>query len=231
MAGMTLPLHNWAISQVVDRAVDNISDLNRMLAEDNPDTARVAKTWLRKGASEARELAASLGTRVHDAATSGKELGDVADDIRPFLRQYKAWLEDSGATILTAERQAWNLSRGYAGSFDLMAMMPDKRVAIIDIKTGKGTYPEHALQVCAYSMAEFVGEDDKVDSEATEWLLDAEVMALLHLRPEGWRWEEVRVDKHLVSAFDGLLAFAKWAHENQKMDGLLVTSEKGAAPK
>jgi hypothetical protein len=33
----------------------------------------------------------------------------------------------------------------------------------------------------------------------------------------------------MIVAFNGLLAYAKWAHQNQKMDGIIESSLKGKA--
>ena len=63
----------------------------------------------------------------------------AAEEIRPKLRQYLAWLHESGAEVLLKERQVWNLELGYAGSFDLLCRFPNGELWIVDLKTG-GTY-------------------------------------------------------------------------------------------
>jgi hypothetical protein len=221
MAGISFGLHQWAITQVVNKAVDHVSDLNRMLTTNDPVVMGAAKTWLRQAATEERNRAASVGTRVHEAAAERKALGSVPADIAPFLRQYYNWEDDTGFEVLRVESQVFNLSKGYAGSFDLLGRDRNTDIHVVDIKSGKSTYPDHALQVAAYSLGEFVGEDDVVDNEATAWLHQANSMSLLHLRPDGWEWEKVAIDRHMVVAFNGLLAYAKWAHIHPKMDDLL----------
>jgi hypothetical protein len=229
MAGISFGLHQWAITQVVNRAVDNIGDLNRMLTTNDPEVAKAAKTWLRNAANEERDRAASLGKRVHSAAADGKTLAQVGPDVAPFLRQYQHWLDDTGFDVLRVESQVFNLSKGYAGSFDLLGKDKYGDVHVVDIKSGKSTHPDHALQVTAYSLAEFVGENDVLDVEASDLLHRANSMSLLHLRPEGWEWERIAIDRQMIVAFNGLLAYAKWAHQNQKMDGIIESSLKGKA--
>jgi hypothetical protein len=229
MAGMSWNLHQWAITQVVNRAVENNDDLARMLTTDDPLVKAAAKTWLRAGSTEERNRAASLGKRVHAAATEGKALGKVDPDVVPFLRQYQNWLDDTGFEVLRVESQVWNLTKGYAGSFDLLGRRKDGTIDVVDLKTGKGTYPDHALQVCAYSLAEFVGEDNVVDQQATEWLHAAGAMSLLHVRPEGWSHDTVNVTKDMVRAFNGLLQYATWAHRNPDMTDLVIESTTGKA--
>jgi len=229
MAGMPFGLHMWSVGKVVDRAVLDVSGLNRILIDNDPVTAKAAKAWLRSAATEERDKAADLGTRVHDAATSGRAPGETAPDVRPFLIQYRDWLETTGVKVLTVERQVYNLTLGYAGTFDLLVRFPNGQVYVVDLKTGKGTYSDHALQCVGYAMAEFVGENDVIDEKATRHLLEADGIAILHVRPEGWTWQVIHVTPELFSAFRGLLTFATWSHKNKKIDSLLESQEEGHA--
>jgi hypothetical protein len=229
MAGLSFGLHMWALGKVVDRAVDDVGSLNRMIIDNDPVTAKAAKAWLRSASTEERDRAADLGTRVHDAATSGRVPGEVSPDVRSFLIQYRDWLETTGVTILTVERQVYNPTLGYAGTFDLLARFPDGRVFVVDIKTGKGTYSDHALQCVGYAMAEFVGENDVRDEKVTRLLLEADGIAILHIRPDGWSWKVIDVTPDLFSAFRGLLTFATWSHKHKKIDSLLESIEEGHA--
>ena len=80
MAGMSFPLHQWAVSQVVNRAVDNIGDLNRMLTSNDPLIIAAAK----RGCATPRTRSvtgSSLGKRVHKAAEENKPLGSVDKDV------------------------------------------------------------------------------------------------------------------------------------------------------
>lgn len=229
MAGLTFGLHNWAISEVVNRAIDGYADLGKLLVPGTPEQIKAAKTWLRASSTEKRDAAASLGTRVHDAVSEGRAVADVGQDLAPFLRHFQDWLAQSGAVILLTERQVWNLTLGYAGTFDMVVRFPNGTIWVIDLKTGKGTYTDHALQCIAYSMAEFVGEDDVLDQEATDLLKQASGMALLHLRPEGWKFQALKVSPDLFVAFRGLLAFAKFSSDHPTIDSLILAEKSGAA--
>jgi len=229
MAGLSFPLHQWAITQVVNRSVDHVSDLNRMLTSNDPLVTTAAKTWLRQAADEERDRAASLGKRVHKAVEEGKNLGQVDKDVVPYMKHYANWLATTGFKTLRSEAQVYNLSKGYAGSFDLLGEDKRKDIHIVDLKTGKNTYPEHALQATAYSLGEFVGADDVVDVEATDLLRRVTSISLLHLTPTGWQWQHIDIDRYMVVAFNGLLAFAKWAHAHPKMDELLFDVTEGKA--
>jgi hypothetical protein len=182
---------------------------------------------LRGAGGAQRDHAADLGTAVHEACTSGRLPEQVPPEVRPRLRQFRNWLATSGAQIVTVERQIWNLTLGYAGSFDLLVRLRDGTLWIIDIKTGKSSYPEHALQLIAYSMAEFVGEDDVIDEKTTTLLHAVKGMALLHLADTGWEFIAVRHDARTWSAFRGLLSFATWLAEHSDMASVTVASRAG----
>lgn len=230
MAGMPFGLHEWALGKTITRAIEGTHDLDRILSAGTPEAEKAARTWLRNASIEERDAAANLGTRVHDAAQAGLTVNQVSSDVAPFLRQYLHWLAESGADVLFSERQAWNLTLGYAGTFDLIARFRSGLTYLIDLKTGKGTYTEHALQLIAYSMAEFVGEDDVVDEEASQALVNVNGIALLHIRPDGWTWKQVTPTPRMFRAFRGLLDFATFAHEFQKIDDLVHASKSGSAP-
>lgn len=237
LAGLPFNLHAWALSKTIARAIEHYDELGEMLTRDRRPRERVleknrakeAAKWLRSASTEERDRAASLGTAVHDAATSGHGLMDVSDEVRPRLLQYHGWLAGTGFDVVATEQQVFNLSRGYAGTFDLLGRFPDGRTALVDLKTGKGTYMEHALQLVAYCMAEFVGSDDTIDMVMTRTLKNVDTMALLHLTDSNWQWQEVEATSHVWDAFLGLLAFAKFAHEHADIQGLLVDSEEGVA--
>jgi hypothetical protein len=67
------------------------------------------------------------------------------------------------------------------------------------------------------------------DDKATGQLLNATGIALLHLRPDGWKWQVIHVTPELYGAFKGLLTFASWAHKYQDMLGLIEAEATGHA--
>lgn len=229
MAGLPFGLHQWTITQVVNRAVDRVDELNmRLDGRTDPEVIKAVKTWLRQAAIEERDRSAAIGKRVHKAATDGVPAGRAPIDIAMYLRQFYHWRETERVDIIAVERQVFNLTYGYAGSFDLFCRMPTGEVTIIDIKSGNQTYADHVLQVCGYALGEFIGEDDVVDVRLTSLLHDVSRLGLLHLRPTGWAWEEVRVDDALVEAFLGILRYGKWTHEHRKVKTLLRERRTGA---
>jgi hypothetical protein len=107
--------------------------------------------------------------------------------------------------------------------------MRDGSLWMVDLKTGAGTYAEHVLQLLAYLMAEFVGEEGTVDEAATALLHEVSGMAVLHLADDGWEFLALRPDAAAWSAFRGLVAFAMWTLANPDLAGLTVGRRSGAA--
>ena len=248
MAGQPHALVSWKIAKVCDRAVDELETLNAMMTRSRRPRERVleknrrkeARAWLRAAHEEERDRAAGRGTAVHKAAEAGVAPSDVtdyedpesgaiiaADEIRPKLRQYLAWLRESGAEVLLKERQVWNLALGYAGSFDLLCRFPNGELWIVDLKTGSHTYSDHVLQQIAYLMAEFVGADDVVDEAATALLHQVAGVAILHLQDDGWDFIKPVIDAEAWAAFRGLLAFATWTAAHATEESFTVASKSG----
>lgn len=250
MAGLPFGLVNWQIAKVCDRAVDELDTLVAMMSREPRPRERVveknrrkeARTWLRAATTDQRDAAALLGTAVHQAAEMDIAPADLedfvdadgnvvatAEDIRPRLRQYYAWLDDSGAEVLLKERQVWNLTLGYAGSFDMLVRFPNGELWIVDLKTGKGTYSDHVLQQMAYLMAEFIGGRGVIDDDATALLHQVSGVAILHLQEDGWEFIRPVADRETWEAWRGLLAFATWTHQHQTPESFTAASKRGAA--
>jgi hypothetical protein len=227
MAGLPHGLHAWTIERVISHALDHLPEIADRLRSGDPAQLKLVRHELRTAATAQRDRAAELGTAVHDAAASGRSPLDVPAEVAPRLRQYLDWLAVSGAEVLAAERQVWNLTLGYAGTFDLLVRLRDGTIWLVDIKTGRSAYPEHALQLLAYSMAEFVGSDDSIDEPTTELLRGIKGMAVLHLADDGWEFLAVRSDPRTWSAFRGLLSFATWMAEHTHMASVTIASRSG----
>lgn len=227
MAGLPHGLHQWAISKVIDYALDHLPDISGRLGAGDPAQVQLIRHELRGAATAERDAAASLGTAVHDAAATGRSLTEVPAAVAPRLRQYLDWLAVSGAEVLGSEFQCWHLTAGYAGTADLLCRFPNGSIWLIDLKTGKGVYGEYALQTIAYLRAEFVGEDDVVDDRLTDLLHQATGMAVLHLSDTGWEFRALRPDDATWNAFRGLLLFASWMAGHGTADSITTAAKVG----
>lgn len=236
IAGIPYRLHTWTISQVVARAVEGHDELGAMLARERRPRERVleknriaeASAWLRSAATEERDASSKLGTLVHDACAMDVALDDLEPAVRPRVSQFRQWLLRSGAERLASEFQVFNLAEGYAGTADLLVRFPNGQVWLVDLKTGKSTYAEHALQLTFYRMAEFSGRDDVVDPHVTGLLRGASGMAVLHLSDDDWEFRSIRLDQETWDAARGLLRFATWTHVHREIGDVTLASRRSA---
>lgn len=234
--GMPFTLHNWAMSKVIERAITDHDAITDMMNRPRRPRERVRekniikeiKTHLRNAATEERDAAGDRGDRAHKAIEAGLSPDGVDPDIMGHVAQFQDAVRSLGATVLWQERQVWNLTYGYAGTGDALWQLPDGRIFVVDYKTSKGVYLDHAVQLVGYAMAEFVGEHDRVDAAATALLQQADGLAILHLSDNQWEWLEVRADKRLFEGFVGALAFANFlaAHDN-RIDPMIVARRTG----
>jgi hypothetical protein len=236
MAGIPHGLHQWTLNQVILRAVTEHEQLTAMLTRERRPRERVleknrmeeAGRWLRLAATEERDAAAKLGTAVHDAAAEGLDPDAVDPEVRPRLFQFRDWVRSAKPWILGTEFQVFNLSEGYAGTADLLVRLVDGSIWLVDLKTGKGTYSEHLLQLMGYLMGELVGQDDVVDPRLTALLRQVTGIAVLHLADDHWEFRPLEATREAWAAFTGLLRFATWMHANQSIDDVTVTTRRGA---
>lgn len=99
------------------------------------------------------EEAGGLGTEVHDIAAainSAKEWTTEDPDIYKMAEAYEKWFYSTVKEIVYVERVVADTAYGYAGRFDLCAVIKGDRLpSLLDIKTG-GVYPDAFLQLAAY---------------------------------------------------------------------------------
>jgi len=130
----------------------------------------------------ARDRAAVKGTDVHDLAAQlvGGEEVEVPGHLTGHVESYLRWLDEWQPVPLLTEAPVGHRVHWWAGTLDSLVLM-DGANWLIDIKTGSGVYPEAALQLAAYSGAEFAVVDGvEVPLPAVDHL------AVLHVREDGY---------------------------------------------
>jgi hypothetical protein len=105
-----------------------------------------------------------LGSTFHDVAerfaggmTVNPEV--FSSDIRPLVESFLRWVGDNNPEWHAMEAGVFNREHNYAGTMDTIMMLHD-RMVVLDYKSSKDSYPEHALQLAAYRHAEFLGLAD-----------------------------------------------------------------------
>jgi len=227
MAGLRPQIHAWALGGMADKAVELAATLGAAAVTGDQAALAWARDRLWDAAASAQRAPADRGTAIHEATHLGELPAD--EDLASSVRQYRAWLADTGAEIVASEFTVWNLTAGYAGTADRLVLFPDGSIWLADLKTGRSLWGEHALQLMAYAMAEFASsQPDVVDERLTALHHAAKGMAILHLRPDGWEWRAIRPDPAMWRAFRGLLAFADWIHEYDDIDKVTTAIARGA---
>jgi len=171
----------WYKRQVAESAVLGYDHWKDLAAED-------AVKWLTSMPNAQRDRAAERGTEIHglvDAAGRSPDGGSglpVSQEYADTLSAFAGFLEACGGSqsIVSSEKAVLNLSEGYAGTFDLL-MHKDNELWLIDVKTGKGVYPDYALQLAGYGMAEHIA----LPNDPTLYPFpEPQRYGVLHLRPE-----------------------------------------------
>ena len=185
---------------------------------------------------DARDSAAALGDAVHGHAEwlmahQGEFVVDdylkAIDDkkVRNRVKQFIKWLDTYEVVPIYIEATVYNLTVGYAGSCDLMALV-DGIPTLVDYKTSKSIRGSVALQCVAYARGEFILTDD---GEVLD-LPDFERAAVLHIRDRGYVFREVDIGEATYEQFCRLVRTkTDWidgAESNALLDTIEPTKER-----
>lgn len=169
-------LVGWAARETATYAIDNLPALAQL--------DRQAAIDLAKGAAwRKRDAAGERGTDVHEhiaALVTGKPVPATAPEQAPYLAGFSAFVAAHRPRWLMSEVTVYSPRLRYAGTFDLLAVLAGQEW-LLDVKTGKGVYPEVACQLAAYRAAEFA----LTDSGPAPIDYGHARMADVHLRPDG----------------------------------------------
>jgi hypothetical protein len=99
--------------------------------------------------------AADMGTWFHEYAEADLTDGFTAEPVEDWQQEMvDAWnlfKFEHDIEVLLVEETVYN-PIGYAGTFDLLVRI-DGKVYLVDIKTSRGTWPEHLMQLAALGAA------------------------------------------------------------------------------
>jgi len=219
----------WYKRQVAESAVLGYDHWKDLAAED-------AVKWLTSMPNAQRDRAAERGTEIHglvDAAGRAPQGGTalpVSQEYADTLAAFAGFLQAQGGSqamnaegvasppvIVSSEKAILNLSEGYAGTFDLL-MQVKGELWLIDVKTGKGVYPDYALQLAGYGMAEHIA----LPGDPTLYPFPEPARyGVLHLRPEkypdtGYRLLEYSITDRERLAFLAALELWRWMQAHKQ---------------
>lgn len=202
----------WGIKMVAEGAVRIADSLPALVREDADAAVRMLKGMPYAN----RDRAADLGTSVHEAVEAyvlDKPMPKWKPPVAARMLAFEKYLADCSPVYEATEASVFNRTQRYAGTLDAIVHLDGHR-RIIDVKTGKGVYPEAALQLAAYRYAEFIGgaDGDEVPMPTVDGAL------VLHLPDEGGRYElfDVRADEAVFSAFLYCREVFRWQEETSK---------------
>lgn len=217
----------WAAKEVAKAAWRNRSAILEAADED-------AVVGMLKGAPwKQRDKAADVGSSVHavaDALASDHPLPSYSAEEADYVDAFLRWASDFDVRFAASEVTVFNREDGYAGTYDFLADIPGVGRVLGDHKTGKGVYPEVALQLAALRFAsEAVVDGEIVDN------LTVDAAVVVHLRPEGYAMHRINAGHEAYETVRALRTVWEW-HKGGLDDGAIsapveptATAERGVA--
>lgn len=200
-------LPGWAARSVAEYVTKNFDTISALV---NTGQKKAAIDLMKGAPWRQRDTAADLGTAVHKAVESVQSgiIHPTLEDERPFIESFADWMLRFKPEIVVSEGTIFNRAYNYAGTLDLIAKI-DGLNWLIDVKSGKGIYPEAAMQVCAYAHGEFIGHEDGTE----EMLPIIDKGAILHLRRDGFSFVPASINKEVFDSFLYCRELFRWQED------------------
>jgi len=136
----------WAVNQSILFLQEHVG---KPITEELLAEAKIQHT-------KVRDEAALCGNQVHEWV-NGYLMGQeppLPEDIRVIngVIAFLKWVEEHDVKFTESEKLVYSKQHGYVGTMDAVAII-DGKTCVLDIKTSKGVYPEHYMQVAAYRHA------------------------------------------------------------------------------
>jgi hypothetical protein len=158
---------------------------------------------------------ATSGSLVHDwieRYIKGQK-PEIPDDERVVngVNAFMEWVEQNKIKFVDSEKIVYSKKHGYVGIMDFTCTMGAEKHKILhagDIKTSSGIYPEMAMQVSAYQMA---------DEEESGRVYGDKVIVRCDKDGAGFeaKWFPAEQHKDDCNGFLGLLQAKKWLNNNK----------------
>jgi hypothetical protein len=154
----------WAAKAVAEYAFDHQDAWTKLPRDGAVDLLK--REPLRFTAAKA-----NVGTAVHAAIAEYAQEGAAPEGLNDLEMGYynaaRSYLSEQAVEILESEATVYSRKYGYGGTFDLLQRR-DGVMEIADFKTSKAVYPDVALQLVAYSRAEFIGAAEGIEKPLPE---------------------------------------------------------------
>ncbi len=102
-----------------------------------------------------KKAAADHGTDIHRriACSIDGKYQYIGHDEDSVVAAFRAWQDSAQFVPIASEKLVYSLEHGYAGTTDLIGTVRNGALALLDVKTGRGVYPQYKLQLAAYAVA------------------------------------------------------------------------------
>lgn len=200
--GMPSPsLVGWGIRTVSRYAAEHLDELWAMRGMGEEAIFEA----LRQSPYTQRNDAGTRGTKLHGFAERlmrGELIPDseLSPEIRPYAESLAMYLDEWAPVPVLQECAVASRRWRYAGTLDDVSDFPDGVRRVVDYKTGKGVYPEVALQLAAYKHAEVYREGLGEELRLADLGISDEGYAV-HVRPEGYKVYPVHIGPEVHQAF------------------------------
>ena len=196
-------VEDWKIRMTADHANGHWEEM----AQWSPADRKAAMTGAHGAYTNEK---AALGTLIHGICDSWMKgiPAETPKAASPYMTQFSRFLMDRRPVFAETEVTVWSRTLRYAGTADAVAEI-DGRVTLIDIKTGRGIYGEHGLQLSALKNADFIIRDDCTEEPIPE----IDQLAVLHLRPRSCRLVLIRREEECFRAFRAARELFHWRFE------------------
>lgn len=237
----------WAAKSVAETAVNKLDTLT-VMANDDPEAAI---KWLKGAPWSQRDKAANIGTELHliaefDAQGNPEQADQIEatlpdEQSRNKARQVRDFISRGLVNIENIEGVVYNDALNYAGTFDFIFTVDNPQMLdslpfpkpegrplrlLADLKTGKGVYPEVALQMAAYRNADWL-----VDLTTGERgpVPDIDGAVVFHVTEKSWALIPVDTEQEAWFTFTDALQMSKSLPLNDQFVG--SASMRGRAKK
>lgn len=202
----------WKIKMAAQRVVDDLEGLVDVINEEEPpddydgpgkwskDPEVRVKRWLNAASDMYRDERKDRGKLIHaavEAVIEGTDMPPFEDEgDEACVEHVVQYLLERDLTILETELSLYSdriPPFGAAGTTDVWARQPDGRYCLIDWKTSRDVYAEHALQLVFYRNMEFalvgkraLSRKDAYKARPMPWApeMAADLFAV-HVAPDG----------------------------------------------
>ena len=187
------------------------TSLASLLAHDDPGVQVTGYDQIRNASNRTRDTAGKAGSQAHDliehyilTIAEGSSwdwdvsLGGAPEPVKQIIARFQDFEREWEPELEATELTVFNATAGYAGSLDFIAHIPllGEGLTLGDFKTGRGVFPETALQMAAYRHAEFV---ETAGHKASVPMPKTERSIVVHLRPDD---DKSYQDKHPKSYYE-----------------------------